>query len=58
MSDFGDYIIVVNIILVKIEQKDAKERVKYAVLFVFILDNKYPDEFMDKIYNNRILIEK
>ena len=32
MSDFGDYIIIVNIILAKIEQKDAKERVKYAIL--------------------------
>lgn len=39
-------------------QNERKHDIPPKNSFDVFLDNKYPDEFMDKIYNNRILIEK
>ena len=39
-------------------QNERKHNIPPKNSFDVFLDNKYPDEFMDKIYNNRILIEK
>lgn len=39
-------------------QNERKHDIPPKNSFDVFLDNKYPDEFMDKMYNNRILIEK